>query len=205
MKTTAKRGRPRKFDEDLTLDRIMQVFWKNGYSATSLDDIAEATGLNRPSIYAAFGGKKAMFLKVIERFADQMEEHLRKAGQQVSGLKPRLKAIMSAAIDLYTGRTEISAAPFGCLAISTLPPVAATDQEFQAVLQQVNRRMDLGFADLIRGETKGALPETQVTNTAQHLSLVLHGLSVRARSGEEADSLRELAKDAVEKLVPDIA
>ncbi len=84
MKAESKRGRPRKFDEDITLDRIMLVFWQHGYAATSLDQIAEATGLNRPSLYAAFGSKKDMYLKVISRFADQMQAHLKAAGQTKS-------------------------------------------------------------------------------------------------------------------------
>jgi AcrR family transcriptional regulator len=80
MTKERKRGRPRSFDETAILDKIMQVFWEHGYSATSLDQIAEATNLNRPSLYAAFGSKKDMYLKVINRFADMMQAHLSAAG-----------------------------------------------------------------------------------------------------------------------------
>jgi len=205
MKAESKRGRPRKFDEDVTLDRIMLVFWRHGYSATSLDQIAEATGLNRPSLYAAFGSKKEMYLKVISRFADQMNDHLQDAGQTRSGLKPRLKAIMAAAIDLYCGKSSLCNAAYGCLAISTLPAEVADDPDFKSMLMHVVARMDRGFASLIRAQMKDTIPETSTQFAAQHLSLLLHGLSVRARAGESRDLLVALAETAVDRLVPDPA
>ena len=202
MKTETKRGRPRKFDEDEILDRVMLVFWKNGYSATSLEQIAEATGLNRPSLYAAFGSKKDMYLKIIERFADRMHAYLRQAGLDETGVAPRLKAIMAAAIDLYTGKTELNGAPYGCLAISTLQSEAVEDAEFRQALETVIARMDKGIASLIRHETQGSLPEREVKEAAQHLALILHGLSIRARAGERPETLRALAESAVDKILP---
>jgi AcrR family transcriptional regulator len=202
MSKETKRGRPRKFDEDETLDRIMQVFWKNGYAATSLDQLAEATGLNRPSLYAAFGSKKDMYLNVINRFADRMHAYLAEAGQQATGANPRLKAILTAAIDLYTGSTDLSDAPYGCLAISTLQTEAARDKEFQCALDAVIARMDRGFASLIRHEDQDTMTEEDVRTAAQHLALILHGLSIRARAGETPDVLKRLAVSAVDKIVP---
>ncbi|MCV0426518.1 MAG: TetR/AcrR family transcriptional regulator [Roseibium sp.] len=202
MKTETKRGRPRKFDEDETLDRIMLLFWKNGYSATSLDQIAETTGLNRPSLYAAFGSKKAMYLKIIERFADRMHTYLRQAGMETEGAAPRLKAIMAAAIELYTGQTELNGAPYGCLAISTLQSEAVEDADFRQALDRVITRMDKGIASLIRHETRDSLTENEVREAAQHLALILHGLSIRARAGENPEALKILAESAVDKILP---
>lgn len=202
MNNETRRGRPRKFDEAETLDRIMQVFWRQGFAATSLDQIAETTGLNRPSLYAAFGGKKDMFLKAIDRFADQMQSYLSDAGRQQEGLKPRLEAILSAAVDLYTGQSRFCGAAYGCLVISTLPAEAVDDADFHAVLVKITQRMDKGFASLIREETKGTIPEPDILKTAQLLSLTLHGLSVRARAGGSPAELKDLAAEAVERLVP---
>lgn len=199
--TETKRGRPRKFDEDQTLDKIMQVFWEHGYSATSLDQISAATSLNRPSLYAAFGSKKDMYLKTVARFADLMQAHLSNAGSSVSGSKPKLTAIMNAAIDLYTGETELTGSPFGCLAISTLPAEAAQDREFRAALETVVARMDKGFCRLILAENENGISETEAMETAQHLALLLHGISVRARAGETPDRLKKLANSAVDKII----
>jgi len=205
MKKQTKRGRPRQFEEDKTLDQIMQVFWRHGFAATSLDQIADATRLNRPSLYAAFGSKKDMYLKVIARFADQMHAYLGAAGRSSSGAHARLKAIMAAAIDLYTGHSPLSHAAYGCLAISTLPSETVDDRDFQTALSCVLKRMDDGFADLIRHEVAGMIDEKEIVMTARQLSLLLHGLSIRARAGEPSEALKTLADSAVDRLVPPIS
>lgn len=202
MKTMQKRGRPRKFEEDDALDRIMQVFWRHGFAATSLDQIAEATGLNRPSLYAAFGGKKDMYLKAVDRFADQMQAYLRAAGQNRTGANARLKAIMEAAVELYAGQSDLGSAAHGCLAISTLPVEAAADPDFHTALAELLARMDNGFANLIRHEAGDALADDDIQLVAEQLSLILHGLSIRARAGEPADTLKRLATTAVDRLLP---
>jgi len=202
MNMPTKRGRPRKFDEDKTLDQIMQVFWRYGFAATSLDQIAQATGLNRPSLYAAFGSKKDMYLKVVARFADQMHAYLRAAGQTQTGTHGRLKAIMAAAVDLYSGQSALSHSAYGCLAISTLPCETVGDDDFQMALSGVLSRMDEGFANLIRHEAAGKLEEETILVCAQHLSLLLHGLSIRARAGACSQNLKVLAASAVDRLMP---
>ena len=65
------RGRPRSFDEDAVLDRARAAFWNLGYAATTLDELAAATGLNRPSLYGAFGDKHALYVAALERSRDE--------------------------------------------------------------------------------------------------------------------------------------
>ncbi len=180
----------------------MHVFWRHGFAATSLDQIAAAAGMNRPSLYAAFGSKKDMYLRVIFRFADQMQTYLRAAGGDETGAPGRLKAIMSAAVDLYAGKSKLSDAALGCLAVSTLPSEVMDDPDFRDALTDVVSRMDRGFANLIRQDATGGMDEEEVVLAAQHLSLVLHGLSVRARAGEPPEALKRLATTAVDKLLP---
>ena len=64
-------GRPRAFDVDKALDRALEVFWRKGYEGTSLPDLTEAMGINRPSLYAAFGNKESLFRKVLQRYTDE--------------------------------------------------------------------------------------------------------------------------------------
>src|SRR6478735_6461503 len=66
----ATRGRPRSFDPDAALDRAIEVFWRQGYEGTTLDDLTGAMGINRPSLYAAFGNKEATFRRAVERYAE---------------------------------------------------------------------------------------------------------------------------------------
>jgi AcrR family transcriptional regulator len=67
-KSSGPMGRPRSFDAGRALDRALQVFWRKGYEGTSLSDLTEAVGVNRPSLYAAFGDKKALFRKALDRY-----------------------------------------------------------------------------------------------------------------------------------------
>src|SRR5882757_8313605 len=79
-KTLAKpAGRPRSFELDKALDSALQVFWRKGYEGASLSDLTTAMGINRPSLYAAFGDKEALFRKVLDRYAEGPGGHARKA------------------------------------------------------------------------------------------------------------------------------
>src|SRR3954447_7401012 len=73
------RGRPREFDASEALDRALEVFWRKGYEGTSLDDLTRAMGINRPSLYAAFGNKEELFKKALDRYAEGPAAYFRRA------------------------------------------------------------------------------------------------------------------------------
>src|SRR5438874_10454761 len=72
-------GRPRAFDVDEALDQALKVFWRKGYQGTSLPDLTRAMGINRPSLYAAFGNKQSLFCKALHRYNKEHAAHLREA------------------------------------------------------------------------------------------------------------------------------
>src|SRR5438874_8768237 len=77
--TRATRGRPRTFDVDETLDRALKVFWRKGYDGASLPDLTRAMGINRPSLYAAFGNKQSLFCKALKRYHERQRDFFRHA------------------------------------------------------------------------------------------------------------------------------
>src|ERR1700733_3259545 len=69
-----RRGRPRSYEPDVALGQAMEAFWKSGYAATSLDDLSAATGMNRPSLYAAFGDKQDIYVKAYQKYRARLRE-----------------------------------------------------------------------------------------------------------------------------------
>src|SRR5881397_2597277 len=105
-------GRPRSFDLDKALDAALQVFWQKGYEGASLSDLTEAMGINRPSLYAAFGNKEALFRKVLDRYFAGPAAYVREALQE-----PTARAVVER---LLLGAAESHSDPRhpqGCLAV----------------------------------------------------------------------------------------
>ena len=102
LKTASrKRGRPRAFEPETALVQAMDVFWRDGFAATSLDDVSAATGLNRPSLYGAFGDKRALYLKAYDQYRSRVNEQFRPLFAAREPLRPKLRRILTAALDLY--------------------------------------------------------------------------------------------------------
>src|SRR5215470_3064206 len=105
-------GRPREFDVDQALERALQVFWRKGYEGASLPDLTEAMGINRPSLYAAFGNKEGLFRAVVERYVEGAASCVRQALEQ-STARAVAEALLAATIDVVTDSKN----PRGCLLV----------------------------------------------------------------------------------------
>ena len=94
-------GRPRAFDTEKALDRAMRVFWRKGYLGTSLSDLIDAMGINRPSLYAAFGNKKSLFRKVLDRYARGPSVYLSEALREPTA-RAVVERLFHGVVDLLT-------------------------------------------------------------------------------------------------------
>src|SRR5215212_1579071 len=94
-------GRPREFDIDQALDRALKVFWRKGYEGASLPALTKAMGINRPSLYAAFGNKEALFRQAIDRYIDGPAAHAREALNE-SSARAVVERLWFGSIDLIT-------------------------------------------------------------------------------------------------------
>src|SRR5207237_3295974 len=94
-------GRPRAFDVDEALDQALRVFWRKGYEGASLPDLTKAMGINRPSLYAAFGNKESLFRKALERYVEGPAAYVRRALTEPTA-RAVAKRLLSGAIDLLT-------------------------------------------------------------------------------------------------------
>jgi TetR/AcrR family transcriptional regulator, copper-responsive repressor len=184
-----KRGRPRAYDPDAAFAGVSDAFWAKGFQGASLDDLAAATGMNRPSLYAAFGDKKAMYLEALRRIRDQVNAGL--DAILAADLKPReaLLRFYLSALPVYLSGER---GPRGCLTICTASVEAAEDTDIRLALARMLDDIDGKLARLFAPKDKAR---------AQLAAAVLHSLAVRARAGQSARSLRSLAEAAVETLV----
>lgn len=182
------RGRPRAYDPDTALARVTDTFWQSGYAATSLDDLSAATGMNRPSLYAAFGDKRTLYLKVLERYRAAIGEAMKEVLAPDQPLRQALRRLYDAALSVYLSGGK---SPRGCLLIGTALPEALGDPEVRAHFADSLHRMDEAIETRIRyahdqGElTSGADP----AGLAKLVVAVLHTLAIRARAGESRGEL----------------
>ena len=197
--TKKPRGRPRSYDPEEALTRAMESFWESGFAGTSLDDLSAATGMNRPSLYAAFGDKKAIYLKALETFADSLRAALRNIEKAEMPLPGALKTFYDGAIDIYLSGEHGAR---GCYIACTAPAEAARDDDIRTALRTVLRETDDGLEKLFaKAREKGELARNaNASERAQIAASVLHSIALRARSGATRKELQTLARYAISML-----
>ena len=190
----AARGRPRKFDTDHVLQLVRDTFWRHGYAGTSMDQLAAATGLHKPSLYGAFGDKKQLYLAALDQYLAEVRADFIAAFSQ-----PRLKAALEAARELSLDkfmRGEDGA--MGCFMMSTAMPEATEDPEISRVVRGAMESLEQAlFHRLEEAKEDG---ELAATSDPQELAMILianhYELSARARAGYSREELRALADRA---------
>jgi AcrR family transcriptional regulator len=194
QKETKKRGRPRAYDPDAALMAAMAAFWERGYAATSLDDLVAATGMNRPSLYAAFGDKRAIYVKALERYG--AGRALREALAAEPTLRGALRRAFRTAINVYLPAEKPAR---GCFVIGTAVTEAMHEPVVRGVLSELLRDLDEGFDERIRAAVSdGELPgDADPAALAKIGSATLLSLAVRSRAGESRAELEKTAEAAV--------
>jgi len=194
--TKRPRGRPRAFNEDEALTRATAVFWRAGYSATSMDDLSAATGMNRPSLYGAFGDKQALYLTTLERYAQRSRLAMDAALDDTLPLADALMRVYEGALALYFPPKE---QPRGCFLIGTALTESVEDPEVRARLHDALAEFDNAFEIRLRSaQQKGELDASaDVKALASVASAVLYTLALRSRAGDSRVTLRATASEGI--------
>ncbi len=180
-------GRPRSFDRDAALAAAVELFWREGYDATSIASLTSAMGVSPPSLYAAFGDKNRLFEEASAEYFRRTCEGL----DQSAALPTARESIERMLDDTARGHTD-SATPPGCLML-TEPRLAEQRNE---VRQRILDRLNRGVKD-------GDLPaSTETERLASFLVAVLRGMSGCARDGGTLEDLQAIAKTAMAALPP---
>lgn len=189
------RGRPRGFSPEAVLERVRDVFMQKGFAAASLDELSEAAGLNRPSLYAAFGDKEQLYIATLRHYGGKGAVALESMLGGKGSIVERLNRVYATAIGLYTSPPH---AP-GCMIIGTAtveaptrPAIAAAAVELLAANERCfERAFERAVAD--RDLATDPSPATR----ARMAGAVLDTLAIRARLGTSPNDLRNLAVSMV--------
>jgi TetR/AcrR family transcriptional regulator, copper-responsive repressor len=191
-----RRGRPRAFEPDAALTQVMDVFWKDGFAATSLDDVSAATGLNRPSLYGAFGDKRALYLLAYGQYRKHVNEAFAPLFAAREPLRVKLRRILIAALDLYLSGEE---GPRGCFTVLTASSDAIADPEIGSIVAEAIEATDRAFGRLFAdARATGELEaDADARRLARIASATIHTLSIRARARIPRAELLPIVDDAL--------
>ena len=188
-------GRPRSFDEAEVLERVRRVFLEKGFSATSLDDLAKAAGLNRPSLYAAFGNKEELYLKVIAAHGRQTAAAIDKIMAADQPLDQRLAKLFRVTVAAYTAPPR----PQGCMIVGTASAEAPTHPAIgragAAFFAGNEAALERAFARAVDAGEITAEPTPAAR--ARLCGAFLDTLAVRARLGATVEELTTFALSVV--------
>lgn len=181
------------FDTDDVLGKAMAAFWARGYEATSMQDLAGCMGIGRGSIYAAFGGKRRLFLRALALYDDR---HGRRWTERLSALASPRQAILSAFDEVIAGK--LGGARDGCMMINTGLEMSPHDDEIAAVVARSLEAIEAFFRTMVeRGQAAGEIsPALDAAETARGLLALMAGLRVLSRSRPEEALMRAVARQA---------
>jgi AcrR family transcriptional regulator len=172
------------------------AFWHGGYSGTSLDDLSEATGMNRPSLYGAFGDKHALYLDTLDRYIALGRDEMQTALHGDRPLADALLAVYEGALALYFPQGEV---PRGCFLIGTAAVESRADAQVRATLAHGLATFDAEFERrLERAQAQGELDAAaSAALLAKVASAILQSLALRSRAGDSRESLLATAQAGV--------
>ena len=188
------KGRPRSFDVDKALDKALRVFWEKGYEGASLTDLTKAMGINRPSIYAAFGDKEQLFRKALDRYAEGPASYACEALHEPKARKAIEKLLLGAVEGLSNPKN-----PKGCLLVQG---ALACGDEARSIRDELIQRRTAAEAEITkrlkRAKAEGELPEhVNPSDLGRFYVTVMRGLAIEAATGATRTELTRVAETAM--------
>ena len=180
--------RPKQFDPDQALRRAMELFWEKGYEATSVQDLVDSMGINRFSLYGAFGSKHDLFIASLDRYSDEV------VTDGLAGLEgaeegiPAIRRYFEAKLGSFVSESR----PMGCLMTNSAVEMAPHDSEAGAKVSAHLKRMENAFyRQLLSAQADGELKNGQnPRDLARYLTGAAQGLGVMMMAGQDRRALR---------------
>ncbi|MFV2171971.1 TetR/AcrR family transcriptional regulator [Actinomadura sp. LOL_016] len=191
-------GRPKQFDPDVAVDRAMEVFWRKGYAATTPQDLVDALGIGKGSLYNAFGSKHELFERALRRYRDGQAAALIEVLERPGPVRERVRSVleMLVAMDLADPDRR------GCMAVNAAAEVAGDDPAAAELVRRMLDRSEDAFRALIeRGQRSGEIaPDRDAAALGSLLVNTVVGLRLRARVAEGPERLDRVIDAVVDSL-----
>ena len=178
------------------MEAARDAFWATGFAGTSLDELAAATGMNRPSLYAAFGDKRTLYLKVMDRYREMGRNAMKQALAVDVPLADALRRMYARAIDIYLSGND---AARGCFIISTAAVEAVSNPKIRAAyaagLHELDDELEARFRHAI---AQGELARDTDARALAHVACgIMNAIALRARAGDSRQELKALSEATV--------
>ena len=195
IETKPARGRPREFDTDAALEAAMRLFWRQGYEATSMSDLVAAIGINRASVYAAFGDKEQLFLRVLDRYRDLFSRRPLAALTEIDDPHAALVAFLERTTEHLTDERM----PRGCLfANSILESPQGSEHICRTVASGVADLEDMLYRVALAGVACGQLPPgTDCRALARFYVGVAQGMALIAKVSADRSQIGDIARTSL--------
>src|ERR1700676_107674 len=192
-----RRGRPRAYQPEIALGKALDLFRKDGFAATSLDDLSAATGMNPPSLYGALGDKRELYIKSYARYRADARAAMLDIFRDEMPIRKRLERIYAVALDIYLSG---EAGPRGCFTVMTAASEAVFDPDIRAMVLEGLSELEKAFAAFFRiAREKGELaPSADPHVLAQLASATLHTIAIRARARVPRRELEAIVNGAID-------
>lgn len=192
-------ARPREFDREAALEKALRVFWAKGFAATSTDDLREAMGIGRQSLYGAFGDKRTLYLEALDTYQQRTNSgHVRR----LSGPTSPLRAIEN----LLSGMVseDDCERALGCMGVGSVGEFGVTDPDLNARRSAASAALGRRILERVsEGQRSGEInPRLDADETAAFIQMTMTGLQVAARGGAKAADLKAMARFATQRLQP---
>jgi len=186
------KGRPRSFDREAALNQAMLLFWKHGYDATSLSALTAAMGIGAPSLYAAFGDKRALFKEALNQYMVSHGSFMR-AFQNEANARVAIERMLFEAAAMFTNPDH----PPGCLVITAATNCTPGSAGVERRLRNIRTSTVVALEDKIAQAIGGSASRHSARTLALFFSATLQGMSAQARDGATREELEAVARAAL--------
>jgi len=189
-------ARPRSFDPDEALDAARDVFWQKGFQGTSLDDITAATGLAKPSLYAAFGDKNALFLKVLDRYHARIVANAERILDEGPSARDAIERWLKGFVPFCSGIKGSR----GCLSVNTAADGVSDQKEIRKRIERFNRKLEELLRNRLHADRAQFLESFDPDAAAHTIMAIYLGLMVLAKEAPDAARVRATLNQAMKLL-----